>query len=107
MDFGVRPACATVLLFAALIGPTITSARAQDYPARPVEMIVPFAAGGGSELLARLISDGLGKRLGQPFVVLNRPGANTNLGTLSAVRSMPDGYTLLIADRSGRQSVAL
>jgi tripartite-type tricarboxylate transporter receptor subunit TctC len=97
MDFGVRPACATVLLFAALIGPTITSARAQDYPARPVEMIVPFAAGGGSELLARLISDGLGKRLGQPFVVLNRPGANTNLGTLSAVRSMPDGYTLLIA----------
>jgi tripartite-type tricarboxylate transporter receptor subunit TctC len=60
-------------------------------------MIVPFAAGGGSELLARLISDGLGKRLGQPFVVLNRPGANTNLGTLSAVRSKPDGYTLLIA----------
>jgi tripartite-type tricarboxylate transporter receptor subunit TctC len=97
MDFRVRPACATALLFAALIGPTITSARAQDYPARPMEMIVPFAAGGGSELLARLISDGLGKRLGQPFVVLNRPGANTNLGTLSAVRSKPDGYTLLIA----------
>jgi tripartite-type tricarboxylate transporter receptor subunit TctC len=97
MGFRVRPACATALLFAALIGPTITSARAQDYPARPVEMIVPFAAGGGSELLARLISDGLGKRLGQPFVVLNRPGANTNLGTLSAVRSKPDGYTLLIA----------
>jgi tripartite-type tricarboxylate transporter receptor subunit TctC len=97
MDFRVRPACATTLLFAALIGPTITSARAQGYPARPVEMIVPFAAGGGSELLARLISDGLGKRLGQPFVVLNRPGANTNLGTLSAVRSKPDGYTLLIA----------
>ena len=97
MDFRVRPACATALLFAALIGPTITSARAQDYPARPVEMIVPFAAGGGSELLARLISDGLGKRLCQPFVVLNRPGANTNLGTLSAVRSKPDGYTLLIA----------
>jgi tripartite-type tricarboxylate transporter receptor subunit TctC len=60
-------------------------------------MIVPFAAGGGSELLARLISDGLARRLGQPFIVLNRPGANTNLGTLSAVRSKPDGYTLLIA----------
>ena len=75
----------------------LTSALSQDYPTRPVEMIVPFAAGGGSELLARLISDGLGKRLGQPFVVLNRPGANTNLGTLSAVRSKPDGYTLLIA----------
>jgi tripartite-type tricarboxylate transporter receptor subunit TctC len=60
-------------------------------------MIVPFAAGGGSELLARLLSDGLAKRLGQPFVVLNRPGANTNLGTQAAVRAKPDGYTLLIA----------
>jgi tripartite-type tricarboxylate transporter receptor subunit TctC len=72
-------------------------ARAQDYPARPVEMIVPFAAGGGSELLARLLADGLAKRLGQPFVVVNRPGANTNLGTFSVVRAKADGYTLLIA----------
>jgi tripartite-type tricarboxylate transporter receptor subunit TctC len=70
---------------------------AQNYPVRPVELIVPFAAGGGSELLARLLSDGLSRRLGQPFVVLNRPGANTNLGTLAAVRAKPDGYTLLIA----------
>jgi tripartite-type tricarboxylate transporter receptor subunit TctC len=60
-------------------------------------MIVPFAAGGGSEVLARLVGDGLAKRLGQPFIVLNRPGANTNLGTLAAVRAKPDGYTLLIA----------
>jgi tripartite-type tricarboxylate transporter receptor subunit TctC len=72
------------------------SVRAQDYPTRPVELIVPFAAGGGAELIARLLTDGLAKRLGQPFIVLNRPGANTNLGTLSAVRSKPDGYTLLI-----------
>jgi len=62
-----------------------------------VEMIVPFAAGGGSELLARLLADGLAKRLGQPFVVVNRPGANTNLGTFSVVRAKADGYTLLIA----------
>jgi tripartite-type tricarboxylate transporter receptor subunit TctC len=87
-----------LLLGAVFIAAAISaSARAQDYPTRPVEIIVPFAAGGGSELLARLISDGLSKRLGQPFVVLNRPGANTNLGTLAAVRSKPDGYTLLIA----------
>jgi tripartite-type tricarboxylate transporter receptor subunit TctC len=85
------------LAAATLSGATIVPARAQDYPARPVEMVVPFAAGGGSELLARLLSDGLARRLGQPFVVLNRPGANTNLGTLSAVRAKPDGYTLLIA----------
>src|SRR5258705_340412 len=85
------------LAAATLSGATIVPARAQDYPARPVEMVVPFAAGGGSELLARLLSDGLAKRLGQPFIVLNRPGANTNLGTLSAVRAKSDGYTLLIA----------
>jgi tripartite-type tricarboxylate transporter receptor subunit TctC len=87
------------LLFSAafVIATAISSARAQDYPARPVEMIVPFAAGGGSELLARLLADGLAKRLGQPFVVVNRPGANTNLGTSSVVRAKADGYTLLIA----------
>jgi hypothetical protein len=87
------------LLFSAavVIATAISSARAQDYPARPVEMIVPFAAGGGSELLARLLADGLAKRLGQPFVVVNRPGANTNLGTFSVVRAKADGYTLLIA----------
>src|SRR5207249_8559528 len=72
-------------------------ARAQDYPTRPVELIVPFAAGGGAELLARLLSEGLNKRFGQPFLVINRPGANTNLGTLSVVRAKPDGYTLAIA----------
>ena len=97
-----RGRTATQILGALLATATIiitatAPARAQDYPTRPVEIIVPFAAGGGSELLARLISDGLSKRLGQPFVVLNRPGANTNLGTLAAVRSKPDGYTLLIA----------
>jgi tripartite-type tricarboxylate transporter receptor subunit TctC len=80
-----------------VIATAISPACAQDYPARPVEMIVPFAAGGGSELLARLLADGLAKRLGQPFVVVNRPGANTNLGTYSVVRAKADGYTLLIA----------
>ena len=74
-----------------------TPSRALDYPTRPVELIVPFAAGGGAELLARLLSEGLNKRFGQAFLVINRPGANTNLGTLSVVRSKPDGYTLAIA----------
>jgi len=74
-----------------------TPSRAQDYPTRPVELIVPFAAGGGAELLARLLSEGLNKRFGQAFLVINRPGANTNLGTLSVARSKPDGYTLAIA----------
>jgi tripartite-type tricarboxylate transporter receptor subunit TctC len=85
------------LLLTAATAPLCTPAHAQDYPTRPVELIVPFAAGGGSELLARLLSDGLQKRLGQPYLVINRPGANTNLGTLSVVRAKPDGYTLAIA----------
>ena len=72
------------------------SVSAQDYPSRPVEVVVPFPAGGGTEIVTRLISEGLAKRLGQPFVVINRPGANTNLGTLAVVRSKPDGYTVLV-----------
>ena len=86
------------LIFAATMAVvSVSSAQAQDYPARPAELIVPFAAGGGTDLLARLVSDGLARRLGQPFVVVNRPGANTNLGTLSVARAKPDGSTLLMA----------
>jgi tripartite-type tricarboxylate transporter receptor subunit TctC len=73
------------------------TARAEDYPTRPVELIVPFAAGGGTDLLARLAGEGLARRLGQPFVVINRPGANTNIGMLSVARAKPDGHTLLMA----------
>jgi tripartite-type tricarboxylate transporter receptor subunit TctC len=81
-------------LFAA---PMVSPAGAQEYPARPVEIIVPFAAGGTTDLVARLLCDGLSQRLRQSFVAVNRPGANTNVGTLAAVRSRPDGYTLLMA----------
>jgi len=88
----------TRLLFAtAVVAASISPPQAQDYPTRPAELIVPFAAGGGTDLLARLVSDGLAKRLGQAFVVVNRPGANTNLGTLSVARAKPDGATLLMA----------
>ena len=72
------------------------AAHAQNYPTRAVEIIVPFAVGGSNDILARLIGEGLSKRLGQPFVALNRPGANTNTGTLQAVKAAPDGYTLVM-----------
>jgi tripartite-type tricarboxylate transporter receptor subunit TctC len=71
--------------------------KAEDYPSRSVDLIVPFAAGGGTDVLARILGQGLSKRFRQSFIVLNRPGANTNIGTLSAVRSQPDGYTLVMA----------
>jgi tripartite-type tricarboxylate transporter receptor subunit TctC len=71
-------------------------ARAQTYPARPVRLIVPAAAGNTSDILARLLGQWLAERLGQPFIIENRPGAGTNIGTEAVVRSAPDGYTLLL-----------
>jgi tripartite-type tricarboxylate transporter receptor subunit TctC len=88
-----RRAFAVALISAALAVP----APAQTYPARAVELVVPFAAGGGTDLLARLVAEGLSKRLGQSFVPLNRPGGNTNTGTLQVVKSAPDGHTLVMA----------
>jgi tripartite-type tricarboxylate transporter receptor subunit TctC len=90
------PTIATLVTIALPLVAATPAALGQDYPARPVELVVPFPAGGGTEIVTRYVADGLAKRLAQPFVVLNRPGANTNLGTLAVVRAKPDGYTLLI-----------
>jgi tripartite-type tricarboxylate transporter receptor subunit TctC len=73
------------------------AAKAQTYPSRPVRLIVPFPPGGNNDLVARLIGQWLSERLGQQFIVDNRPGAGTNIGTEAAVRAPADGYTLLIA----------
>jgi len=86
-------------LFAALIAaPLIASfgslAQAQDYPAKPVKVFVPFPAGGSADILARLIAQGLSDKFGQQFVVENRAGAGGNLGTDAVAKAAPDGYTL-------------
>jgi tripartite-type tricarboxylate transporter receptor subunit TctC len=70
-------------------------AAAEDYPARPVKLIIPFAAGAGTDLTGRIVAEELGKRLGQQFVVENKPGAAGQLGTDLVAKSEPDGYTLL------------
>src|SRR5215471_9297446 len=72
-------------------------ARAQTYPSRPVRLIVPVAPAGASDITARLIGQWLSERLGQPFIIENRPGAGNSIGTEAVVRAPADGYTLLLA----------
>jgi tripartite-type tricarboxylate transporter receptor subunit TctC len=75
-------------------------ASAQDYPSKPVRIVVPYAAGGGTDALARYLAHGLERRLGQPFVIENRPGQGTAIGAAYVARAAPDGYTLLAATSS-------
>jgi tripartite-type tricarboxylate transporter receptor subunit TctC len=70
-------------------------ARAQSYPARPVRIVIGFAAGGSTDVTGRLLAQWLSDRFGQPFVIENRPGAGTNIGTEAVVHAAADGYTLL------------
>jgi len=76
------------------------TASAQDYPNRPVKIVVPYAAGGGTDALTRFIARGLEARLGQPFIIENRGGSGTTIGGLAVARSEPDGYTLMMGTSS-------
>jgi tripartite-type tricarboxylate transporter receptor subunit TctC len=82
-------------------------AMAQTYPTRPVRIVVSTAAGGEADLLARLMGQWLSKRLGRQFVVENRPGAGTNIGTEVVVKAPPDGYTLLLGTGTAATNAAL
>ena len=88
--------------------PTVSRiAMAQTYPSRPVRWIVGFPPGGGNDIFARLIGQWLSERLGQPFVIENRPGAGSNIATEAVVRASPDGYTLLLANAANAINASL
>jgi len=87
-------------LFVVVLAACLGSARAQDYPNRPVRIMVPYAAGGAPDVLARVIGQRLSDSLGQQFLVENRPGAGGVAATLAVAKSPADGYTLLVPDIS-------
>ncbi|HKA73445.1 MAG TPA: tripartite tricarboxylate transporter substrate binding protein [Xanthobacteraceae bacterium] len=84
------------VVFALLLAAASGAAAAQDYPTRQISLIAPYAAGGSTDLVARVLSDGLKARFNQPVTVDNRPGGNGVIGTREVVKAPPDGYTLLI-----------
>jgi tripartite-type tricarboxylate transporter receptor subunit TctC len=84
---------ATLAVLTALAGGA--GASAQDYPTRPITVIIPFAGGSASDVVTRILLERAGRSLGHPFVVDNRPGAGGNVGTLAATKATPDGYTIV------------
>ena len=76
----------------------VAGAAALDYPTRPVRFVVGYPPGGSTDILARLIGQRLSEKLGQQFVVENKPGAGNNIGTESVVNAEPDGYTVLLVN---------
>src|SRR4030095_5042247 len=88
----------SIVAIAAAFGGTIT--YAQDYPTKPVKIIVPFAAGGPADVYARFLGQRLSDALGQPFVVEDRPGAGSLIGTDAVAQSAPDRYTPLLISKT-------
>jgi len=86
-----------VLLLAALASTLVlTPASAQNYPTRPIKFVVPFTAGGGTDVTARLVAERMSSKLGQPIIIENRPGASAAVGAGQVAHSRPDGYTILV-----------
>jgi len=93
-----RPLLAALVAVAALWASPSTALAQQDYPNKPVKWIVPYPPAGTTDVLARMVAQWLTEKMGQPFVVENRPGAGNNLGTEAVIKSPPDGYTMLLVN---------
>lgn len=89
-----------ITLLIGLLAAGLAHAQVQDWPRRPVRMVVPFAAGGGNDISARIVAQPLTEELGQQFIVDNRPGAGGNIGMEIVARSQPDGYTIMVGNVS-------
>src|SRR5438105_11894959 len=94
---------AALALLVCAIAPPVSAA---DYPDHAIKMIVPFAAGGGTDVLARIIAQNLNSKWGQPVVVENQPGASGAIGTRAVMKAPPDGYTLLMASTGALMAVS-
>jgi len=91
------PAWRAGVIAAALVAGAVAAAPVQDYPSRPIKMIVPYPAGGITDILPRIMSEWLTKKWGQPVIIDNRPGAGGNIGAEAAFKAEPDGYTLMVS----------
>ena len=98
MTLTPRPLLAALLSVAALWASPGTALAQQDYPNKPVKWIVPYPPAGTTDVLARIVAQWLTEKMGQPFVVENRPGAGNNIGTEAVIKSPPDGYTMLLVN---------
>ena len=98
MHATLRLLTASALALAALWASPTTALAQQDYPAKPVKWIVPYPPAGTTDVLARILAQWLTEKMGQPFVVENRPGAGNNIGTEAVIKSPPDGYTMLLVN---------
>ncbi len=101
----LRPSLKLLLIF--VVGVCAAGAWAQKYPAKPVRLIVSFSAGSGTDIVGRIIANGIGESFGQQVIVDNRAGASGNIGAETAAKSAPDGYTLFLANISYAANASL